>query len=93
MEILRYVLTADDVTAINRRRVDPATLTRYDSTIGEDVPNLPGYVVHVGSEVSEGDIVPLIVTKVNDDNTVNGQAILDGNDSLWVVGVLALSND
>lgn len=41
---------------------------------------------HVGSHVVEGDLVSLDVTRVALDGTINGQAILDGNDSLWVVG-------
>ena len=46
-----------------------------------------GYQVHVGSPVSKGDVVPMIVTKVWSSICVNGQVILDGNDSLWMVRI------
>ena len=44
-----------------------------------------------GSPVEEGEVVPMTVTAVIaasqdlDRPIVNGQALLDGNDSLWVV--------
>jgi hypothetical protein len=42
-----------------------------------------------GNTARAGDVVPLIVTRVWADESghvscVNGQALLDGNDSLWV---------
>jgi hypothetical protein len=37
-----------------------------------------------GNVAHGGDIVPLIVVRVWPGGHVNGQAILDGNDSLWV---------
>lgn len=49
-----------------------------------------GAQAHIGNTAREGDIVPLIIVVVWPDEFgpgkpgVNGQAFLDGNDSLWV---------
>lgn len=40
-----------------------------------------------GNPESEGDVAPMIVCRVfktEDGHLINGQALLDGNDSLWV---------
>ena len=79
--IVHYILTSQDVGAINRRRV---------SGVGHG-PNWPaGAQAHVGNPESTGEHVPMIICAVwpnehgpNFDG-VNGQVFLDGNDSLWV---------
>lgn len=38
-----------------------------------------------GNTPRAGDIVPLLVVRVWPNGSVNGQAFLDGNDSLWVL--------
>lgn len=40
-----------------------------------------------GNAVSIGQIVPLVVTQVWSDEMINGTALLDGNDTLWVTSV------
>jgi hypothetical protein len=37
-----------------------------------------------GNHATEGDVVPFLVVKVMAPGLVNGQAFLDGNDTLWV---------
>lgn len=40
-----------------------------------------------GNDVKEGDVFPMLITKVwgsDPTSAVNGQAYLDGNDVLWV---------
>lgn len=39
---------------------------------------------HIGAAHAVGDLVPLIITHVFEAG-VNGQAFLDGNDTLWIV--------
>lgn len=76
--IVHYRLTAQDADQINRRR-----------PIGPQDGH--GKVVHVGNPVSEGDVFPLIVTRVwgaSEGSAVNGQVLLDGNDSLWVTSAV-----
>lgn len=41
----------------------------------------------VGNPVNAGDVYPLVITRVWGDtegSAVNGQVLLDGNDTLWV---------
>ena len=76
--IVHYVLTKENVTEINRRRVS-------NVGHGEDWP--AGAQAHVGSEVHPGDILPMIVTAVWSNNGVDGQVFLNGNDTLWVTSV------
>lgn len=81
--IVMYRLTAENAEAINRRRV---------AKPGE--PNwVPGAQAHVGNMVNAYEAYPMIVTKVAlfggipEDSILNGQVILDGNDTLWVTNV------
>ena len=75
-----YRLTEGDAKATNARRAD--ALNNREKMREER----PGFQAHVGNKVGVGDRVPMIVTAVWDGD-VNGQAFLDGNDSLWVVNV------
>lgn len=84
--IVHYTLSADDVTAINRRRSD-AVRNR-----GPIVEAQAGYIAHAGNDVREGDVYPLLITRAwggAADSAVNGQVLLDGNDTLWVTSVTA----
>lgn len=73
-QIVLYTVSAQQADNINKRRTD-----------GVQFPNpQSGAVVHVGNQVSEGDVFPLMVTRVWVGNAVNGQLFLDGNDHLWV---------
>ena len=68
--IVLYTLTADNAARINAART--------------------GQGCGIGNNVHEFDVVPLIIVRVWPDEGgpgipgVNGQAILDGNDTLWV---------
>lgn len=79
--IVQYVLSAEDAERVNRRRVKNAGHR-------EGWPD--GAQAHVGNGASEGDVVPLIVVRVWPDEygpgvpAINGQALLDGNDQLWI---------
>jgi hypothetical protein len=74
--IVHYTLTAEDAECVNRRRTSPEQ-------------NRPRGT-HVGNPAHAGQIVPLIITTVWVDEYgpgnygVNGQVLLDGNDSLWI---------
>ena len=79
--IVEYTLNAQDAEAINRRRADAAqNLTKHR----EDAD---GSVIHVGNSVSAGDTYPLVIVRCwgqTEQSSVNGQLLLDGNDSYWV---------
>lgn len=42
----------------------------------------------LGNTVTEGQVVPLLVVRVWSPTCINGQALLDGNDALWVTSVM-----
>lgn len=42
---------------------------------------------HQGHKLEAGDEVPFLVTKLGNDGKFNGQAFLDGNDTLWIRNV------
>jgi hypothetical protein len=86
--IVHYCLTEHDAKAINRRRV-------HDGSSKPDWPM--GAQSHTGNGVRGGELVPMIVWPHHvvvwpnehgpNFDGVNGQVILDGNDSLWVTSV------
>lgn len=82
--IVRYTLSAQDATTINKRRRDA------NQHLLEHRTNENGVIVHVGNGVSEGDAYPMIITRCwgkTPESCVNGQVLLDGNDTLWVTSV------
>ena len=75
--IVHYRLTQLDVDVINRLRADamkhlPAHQEHADGT-----------QIHVGNSVAAGDVYPLVITRVWNEHGVNGQVLLDGNDTYW----------
>jgi hypothetical protein len=82
-----YRVTEEEALATNKRREDAR------QNIEKMREERPGFQAHVGNLVSEGERVPMIITQVwpnefgPDRHGVNGQAFLDGNDSLWVTSV------
>lgn len=78
--VVHYCLAEGDVVRINRRR--------SDEKAHRDTRDHDGAIVHVGNEVREGDYLPLHITRVwPGGGLLNGQVILDGNDTLWVTSV------
>jgi hypothetical protein len=83
--IVHYTLSQQDAEQVNRRRSDS------QSHIAEHRDNSNGVQIHFGNSVSTGDVYPLIITRVwgsTPESAVNGQVLLDGNDSLWVTSVV-----
>jgi len=76
--LVHYTITAANAEATNKRRND-ATRSMADHR-----ENANGVQVHFGNVAREGDVYPLLIVRVWPDDLVNGQAFLDGNDSLWV---------
>lgn len=74
--IVEYTLDAHDVQRIVGRR--------------EDARTQASFILHAGNPVRPGDTYPLMITKVwgsTGGSAVNGQVMLDGNDTLWVTSV------
>lgn len=78
--IVHYVLTEGDAAKMNARYDDA------QRNVDAMRADRPGFQAHAGNHVVAGEAVPMIIVKVWPDS-VNGQALLDGNDSLWVTSV------
>ena len=86
-----YTLTAQDAEQINRRRTDGASIA---ARLAADPKEWPaGAQAHIGNPASEGLVVPLVIVAVWPHEFgegvpgVNGQALLDGSDQLWVTSI------
>ncbi len=79
--IVHYTMKTEDATMINRRREHARLAMSQHRTSAN------GTMIHVGNDVKEGDVYPLIITKVwgaDEMTAFNGQVMLDGNDLYWV---------
>ena len=74
--IVYYKLSTQDAEEINKRRSDYA---QNDKSVWP-----MGAQAHVGNHVEAGEIVPMIVVAVWENELVNGHVFLDGSDTLWV---------
>ncbi len=82
--IVHLRLSDECARSINKRRSD-ARASIISATNS-------GAIVHSGNAVKEGEIYPLIITRIWSDEpteltAVNGQIFLDGNDSFWATSV------
>lgn len=79
--IVAYTITEQDAHQINKRRQD--AVAARQGRMGDT-----GEQHHVGNSVSSGEVYPMVIVRVwsptEDPGTVNGQVLLDGNDTLWV---------
>lgn len=89
--IVHYRLSKQDAEQINVRRSDFRAFEaghKHPHEPGQ--PAATGHIAHVGNSASAGDIHPMIIVRVwgqTPDSAVNGQVLLDGNDTLWVTSV------
>jgi hypothetical protein len=83
--IVHYTLTDQDAVEINRRRTTGMKIAERIKLNTETSSAWPlGAQAHIGNEAKAGAVVPMIVVAVWSPTTINGQAFLDGNDTLWV---------
>jgi hypothetical protein len=81
--IVHYSLTEQDAQQINRRRTDgPSIAERIKAAIWPI-----GAQAHIGNSVQAGDVFPMVITRVwpSERGMVNGQVLLDGNDTFWAI--------
>lgn len=81
--IVLYTMTEQDAQRVNTKRDAAAA---YIKAFHEN-PTKHGEMQHTGNSVRAGDVFPLIITRVwstGPRSAVNGQLMLDGNDTLWV---------
>ena len=85
--IVLYTLSKQDADAQNKRRADA------QKHLQDHRENSNGVQIHVGNSLAEGDVYPMVITRVwnpgNPQTAVNGQVLLDGNDLLWVTSTSA----
>ncbi|WP_374978112.1 hypothetical protein ACEYYH_10550 [Microbacterium trichothecenolyticum] len=84
--IVHYTLSEDDAARINKRR-DDAVETAHRNKLN---PEATGKQVHIGNRVNAGEVYPMVIVRVwgtTPTSSVNGQVLLDGNDTLWVTSV------
>lgn len=84
--IVHYTLSEDDAKRINKRR-DDAIASAHEIKLN---PEATGKQVHIGNKAHEGDVFPMIIVRAwgtQPDSVVNGQVLLDGNDTFWVTSV------
>lgn len=92
--IVHYRLSAQDVEQINRRRTTGTSIAdRMKSSapsVDGSAPTIyawpEGAQAHIGNEVHEGDVFPMLIVKMwgsSSHAAVNGQVFLDSNDVFW----------
>lgn len=82
--VVNYKLSAEDAAKINRRRTNSLSIAER---IKEKIWPI-GAQAHIGNDVQEGQIFPMVITGIWGDTCVNGQVFLDGNDQFWVNSAL-----
>lgn len=85
--IVNYTLSDHDAGAINKRRKDAQNLNAAGVTLASQEL---GAQIHVGNRAAEGETYPMVITRVFGDqptSAVNGQVLLDGNDTYWATSV------
>lgn len=86
--IVLYTLSESDAQQINRRRTHGSSIAERMKAEPKQWPE--GAQAHIGNQASAGDVVPLVVVRAWPHEFgegvygVNGQALLDGNDTLWI---------
>lgn len=73
--IVLYTLTEGDAAQVNKRRADFMTSDSADAATG--------FMAHYGSPARSGLVLPALIVRVWDDDTVNLRVMLDGTDILW----------
>lgn len=82
--IVHYYITTQQADQINRRRKDAQDKIDWHRAFKT------GAMVHIGNVAHAGDCYPMLIVRVwgtDAQAAVNGQAFLDGSDTLWVTSV------
>ncbi|HEX3781701.1 MAG TPA: hypothetical protein VHX38_18720 [Pseudonocardiaceae bacterium] len=82
--IVHYRLAGMDVEQINKRRAGARNLNAAGVTLASQEL---GAQIHHGNDARTGDVYPMVIVRTwgnTVESCVNGQVLLDGNDTLWV---------
>lgn len=77
--VVLYCLSEQDAEQINRRRTTGHSIAERIREAAWPV----GAQAHIGTTVYAGDVCPGIVVRVWNEDCINIQVLLDGNDVLW----------
>lgn len=84
--IVHYVLTAEDVLQIARRRTSGREIRERLDQVPPAWP--AGAQAHIGNPPRSGTHTAAMIVQVWSPSTVNLQVFLDGNDVLWVTSAV-----
>ena len=82
--IVIYTLTDQDAEAINRRRTTGPEIAARIAAIPREWPL--GAQAHIGNSVEQGMSFPMVIVRTwgsDPSSAVQGQVMLDGNDTYW----------
>lgn len=82
--IVHYRLADMDVEQINKHRAGARNLNAAGVTLASQEL---GAQIHQGNDARIGDVYPMVIVRTwgnTAESCVNGQVLLDGNDTLWV---------
>lgn len=82
--VVLYTLTEQNASDINKRREDAKRHIQEHRDVAD------GSQIHVGNKAKAGDVLPMTIVRAwgnQPTSSVNGQVMLDGNDTLWVTSV------
>lgn len=94
--IVHYQISAQDAEEITRRRTTGKSIAARmkqevqlrDGTQPAVFGWPAGAQAHIGNDVKEGDMFPMLIVRVwgtDPTSCVNGQVFLDGNDVFWAL--------
>jgi hypothetical protein len=88
-DLVLYTLSEQDAVQINTLRKDARNKNAAGVTLASQEL---GAQIHTGNHVQAGDVYPMVIVKTwgnTPTSAVNGQVLLDGNDTFWATSVAA----
>lgn len=83
--LVHYKLPEAAALQVNKRRLD--------GVMSGTAKVENGSQIHFGNGHTAGDVLPAVVVRVWENNLVNLQVFLDGNDTLWVTSAAEGENE
>lgn len=86
--VVQYILSEQDCAAINRQRRTASDVNYLPIKLGEPIKTEENFRLYSGNAVQPGQVVAMVIVAVwgpSATSCVNGQVLLDGNDSFWAL--------
>lgn len=81
--IVHYKLSSKDAESVNQRREDAANYRANPYNPPRVAKKPTGFVVHVGYQVEEGQVLPAMVVGTPESGNADLSVYLNGTDTLW----------